>query len=199
MQNTTIVFHISLHLTTSVLRFRNLSITQQRPLSLLSNVRYALFKDVQRYIRLYLIHNQWRTQAYCRLSAAKQQQTTLKGHIDDTIAYRSNRSARDFVLHQLHADHQPSATHIADHRISLNPSLQTFEHRSSHHLCIPHRAAFDDIHRRPCSSDADRVSTKRTRMRSRDPIHDLRLRHAYAQRHTRCDTFGDADDIRLHT
>ena len=88
------------------------------------------------------------------------------------------------------------------HRPPAQPSRGHSAIRSM--MCLPTTSAFFTPSRSSTSSVASaaaiahRVSAERRGMRSRNPVHDLGLRHGHAQRHAAGNSLGHADDVGLH-
>ena len=99
--------------------------------------------------------------------------------------------------HELDADHQALAAHVADERVLL---LQRRECR--HQVCADRRGVGDQLllqqlDRRCRRGAGDGIAAERAGVRAGRPRHHLGARAGDTERQPRRDPFGDGDDVGL--
>ena len=122
-------------------------------------------------------------------AGAEHQQAAREALVDEPIALLGGALLRLAIAHQLDADHQPLAAHVADQRVLLLQFAQPLDQMRADVGRVGHQ-------RRPCSSlivasaaaHDTRIAAERAGVRARRPRHDLgaRRRHARAAGPTRC-------------
>jgi len=120
-----------------------------------------------------------------------------RSNASSTIRSRiAHRRPRLLVLHNLDPDHPSPPTYIADR--GYRPTTSAAAPASSRRQPLRSVSlAFEDIHRSQRSGNAIPGCREGARVRTRHPIHQLRLRHADAKRHPARDPLRHADNIRL--
>ena len=101
------------------------------------------------------------------------------------------------IAHQLDADHQPLAAHVADERVLLLQLAQAVEQVRADGRGIGDERILQQLDRRVRGGAGHRIAAERAGVGTRRPGHDLGARAGHAERQPRRDPFGDVDDVRL--
>src|SRR6266702_3987087 len=157
----------------------------------------ALFENIQSNVRLLAPDEQRRTQPDAGFATAQQKQAMLERQIDHVIAQRRNRIAALLILNQFDGEHQSAPAGVAYIGILLNPGMEARQHPSADCGGVLQAFALENVEGGERSGNGHRIAAKRAGMRTRRPVHDFGARHADAQRHSRRNALGDADDVGL--
>src|ERR1019366_2616285 len=143
--------------------------------ALLAGDRNALFKNIHGDVGLLPGHDERRGDANAVRAASQQKDAALRGEFDDAIAFRVALRLGFFVGDDLDSDHQAASADVAHQIEPLRPIGDAFHDVFAHHLGILDGFTLQHIHGRQRSRNRDWVPAERRSVRTRHPVHDLRL------------------------
>jgi len=153
-------------------------------------------KISQRNLRLLPLDDQ-RRQSDSRLPTPEDQQPSLKCQLDNPVAHRPTgvRDCWSFTISTPIIKPLPRTSPTVGYRPTTSAAAPA---SFADNRCVPYPLAFEDIHRSQRSARHTGLPPKVLGVRTRHPIHQLRLRHADAKRHPASRSLRHADNIRLH-
>ena len=101
------------------------------------------------------------------------------------------------VFDELDTDHHPRTADIADTIVLAHQLFQTAFQIATYLGTVSNQFSLKQFNRFQRRGARDRVAAKRRGMRARFPVHQISPRDTCAQRQSRGNSFGDADDVRL--
>src|SRR5215469_15356830 len=95
--------------------------------ALIYSQRNAHLEDVEGYVGFLLVDDERRAEADGVFAAAEQQKAIVEGEVDDSVAERAGRFARDAVLDDLDCEHEAAAAGVANDSVLRGPGFEAFE------------------------------------------------------------------------
>src|SRR5256714_2825 len=158
----------------------------------------AFFEDVYGYVGFFFCDHQGWTDADCAGAASQEEDAVLEGLFYNSIALGAGVFLGELVFHDIDADHESAAAHVAYQLQLLRPVGHTLQQVVADFGGVREQMFFlDYVEGRERGSNAYRIAAEGGGVPTGNPVHDFGAGHGNAERHAGSDAFGHADHVRL--